>query len=132
MSALPFSPQQGDDPRHTTQPALPEACGELNWMPDDGATHCTLCKAVEFGLLSNRRHHCRKCGMLVCAACSDKTLDLQESITGELHKDRRVCRKCYDDFYALFAASPKDPAPAATGGAATAASAATEAKAEKQ
>ncbi len=40
------------------------------WMPDHSAAHCMLCR-VEFTMW-RRRHHCRKCGQLCCAACSSK------------------------------------------------------------
>jgi pimeloyl-ACP methyl ester carboxylesterase len=42
--------------------------GEVRWIPDSAATFCVLC-AEEFSLL-RRKHHCRKCGGVVCDACS--------------------------------------------------------------
>ena len=39
-----------------------------HWMPDNASESCVICnKAWSF---TNKRHHCRKCGRLVCAACS--------------------------------------------------------------
>ncbi len=40
------------------------------WQPDSEAAHCTLehCKA-QFNW-TNSRHHCRKCGFVVCGRCS--------------------------------------------------------------
>ncbi|KAK3074281.1 hypothetical protein LTR53_003392 [Teratosphaeriaceae sp. CCFEE 6253] len=38
------------------------------WQPDDEATQCPVCR-TDFGFW-NRRHHCRKCGRVVCSACS--------------------------------------------------------------
>lgn len=38
------------------------------WQPDHEATHCPVCH-TEFGMFY-RRHHCRKCGRVVCATCS--------------------------------------------------------------
>ncbi|KAI1873147.1 uncharacterized protein JN550_003400 [Neoarthrinium moseri] len=45
-----------------TEVALPR------WQPDSEVTSCPICH-YEFGLF-NRRHHCRKCGRVVCANCS--------------------------------------------------------------
>ena len=38
------------------------------WQPDNEVSTCPICGA-QFGFL-NRRHHCRKCGRVVCASCS--------------------------------------------------------------
>ena len=43
-------------------------------LPDDAASDCFICSA-SFGILS-RRHHCRKCGHIVCSACSQHKLKL--------------------------------------------------------
>ena len=56
----PSSPSAG-------APPLPQA--KVRWTPDSEAYHCQLCKA-SFGLVFNRRHHCRKCGRCVCDSCS--------------------------------------------------------------
>merc|ERR1712018_841804 len=37
------------------------------WVPDDASNNCSCCKS-EFTVL-NRRHHCRRCGNLVCKTC---------------------------------------------------------------
>lgn len=38
------------------------------WMPDATRTSCTICQTAF--TFSNRKHHCRKCGNLVCDKCS--------------------------------------------------------------
>ncbi|KAF0287798.1 FYVE, RhoGEF and PH domain-containing protein 6 [Amphibalanus amphitrite] len=38
------------------------------WVPDDRASMCQLC-TIEF-TVTNRRHHCRACGKVVCGPCS--------------------------------------------------------------
>lgn len=45
-----------------------------NWIPDNATTCCMSCKRMKFSLIS-RRHHCRRCGNVVCGPCSPhKTL----------------------------------------------------------
>lgn len=56
-----------------------------SWRPDKSSSCCTIC-LQEFSLL-NRRHHCRKCGILVCDDCS-KGRALIRSVKS------RVCDRC--------------------------------------
>lgn len=39
-----------------------------SWQPDHATSTCSIC-GTPFTFL-NRRHHCRRCGRLVCATCS--------------------------------------------------------------
>jgi len=39
-----------------------------DWLPDDYSEVCMRCDSL-FSF-TNRRHHCRVCGYLVCNACS--------------------------------------------------------------
>uniref|UniRef100_A0A5F8H7A3 NADH:ubiquinone oxidoreductase complex assembly factor 6 n=1 Tax=Monodelphis domestica TaxID=13616 RepID=A0A5F8H7A3_MONDO len=41
------------------------------WVPDSEATVCMRCQKAKFTPV-NRRHHCRKCGFVVCGPCSEK------------------------------------------------------------
>ena len=54
------------------------------WVPDQAASGCAVC-AQAFSL-RRRRHHCRMCGAVVCAACSP-------------HRPRgkRVCAECVEE-----------------------------------
>ena len=59
------------------------------WTPDKQSANCTRC-SVEFTLI-NRRHHCRKCGVLVCGKCSSFKM-LVPNIDAK--KPVRVCDAC--------------------------------------
>ncbi|TDG43594.1 hypothetical protein AWZ03_009990 [Drosophila navojoa] len=61
------------------------------WVPDAEASVCMHCKKTQFTFVQ-RRHHCRNCGAVVCAACSTKKFLLPQQ-TG---KALRVCDACYD------------------------------------
>uniref|UniRef100_A0A8D8ZYZ5 Pleckstrin homology domain-containing family F member 2 n=1 Tax=Cacopsylla melanoneura TaxID=428564 RepID=A0A8D8ZYZ5_9HEMI len=61
------------------------------WIPDSEAPVCMHCKKTAFTVLS-RRHHCRKCGAVVCGPCSNKRFLL----TAQSSKPLRVCLTCYD------------------------------------
>uniref|UniRef100_A0A0V0G813 Putative pleckstrin similarity domain-containing family f member 2 n=1 Tax=Triatoma dimidiata TaxID=72491 RepID=A0A0V0G813_TRIDM len=61
------------------------------WVPDSEANVCMHCKRNQFTVL-NRRHHCRKCGDVVCGPCSNKKFLLPSQSS----KPLRVCLNCYD------------------------------------
>ncbi|XP_078396933.1 pleckstrin homology domain-containing family F member 2 isoform X1 [Cetorhinus maximus] len=61
------------------------------WVPDSEANICMRCQKVKFTPVS-RRHHCRKCGFVVCGPCSDKRFLLPSQSS----KPVRVCSFCYD------------------------------------
>lgn len=61
------------------------------WVPDAEAGFCMHCRKTQFTML-NRRHHCRKCGAVVCGACSNRRFVLPAQST----KPLRVCLTCYD------------------------------------
>lgn len=62
------------------------------WVPDAEATVCMNCRKSQFTLI-NRRHHCRKCGAVVCNPCSNKKVIL----ASQSSKPLRVCLHCYDE-----------------------------------
>ena len=53
------------------------------------ASNCQLCEK-EF-TLTLRQHHCRKCGRVVCFACSE----CKDFFDGETYK-KRICNRCVD------------------------------------
>lgn len=60
------------------------------WEKDESVTVCRLCK-VKFSFFV-RKHHCRRCGKIVCASCSPHFIPLHQY---GYHKPTRVCKKCY-------------------------------------
>jgi pleckstrin homology domain-containing family F len=60
------------------------------WIPDSAASRCLHCHKTEFSMF-NRRHHCRKCGKVVCSQCSNRRWVLPNQSFHPL----RVCLTCY-------------------------------------
>ncbi|OXA51853.1 pleckstrin homology domain-containing family F member 2 [Folsomia candida] len=58
------------------------------WVPDSDAPTCQICR-TQFTLL-NRRHHCRKCGNVVCGSCSKG----RHLLPSQSKKPLRVCDPC--------------------------------------
>ncbi|XP_039897877.1 zinc finger FYVE domain-containing protein 26 isoform X2 [Simochromis diagramma] len=65
-----------------------------DWVPDTQQHVCMVCKRERFTMF-NRRHHCRRCGRLVCNACSEKKMPV-DGCPGE---EVRVCDQCYTYFH---------------------------------
>lgn len=67
-----------------------EAPDKANWIKDEEASYCMCCKRSVFTMLT-RRHHCRRCGRVVCHTCSTKRLCIPK-----LYADIpvRVCDDC--------------------------------------
>ena len=61
----------------------------ISWVPDEEGVGCSICHS-EFSI-TKRRHHCRKCGGLVCGNCSDHFLVLPDSGNSS---EVRVCDNC--------------------------------------
>lgn len=47
----------------------------LGWVNDAEAANCMCCRRSVFTMLT-RRHHCRRCGRVVCGSCSKKRLTI--------------------------------------------------------
>lgn len=61
------------------------------WVPDSEANTCMVCRKSQFTIM-NRRHHCRKCGAVVCGACSSR----KYLLPSQSSKPLRVCDSCYE------------------------------------
>ena len=59
------------------------------WTRNSATSSCERCEAP-FGL-SNRRHHCRKCGYAVCQNCSSR-----KTVLGKNSIPKRVCDHCFE------------------------------------
>lgn len=69
---------------------IEESPYSVGWVFDDESTACMRCD-LEFSLM-RRRHHCRKCGILVCHSCSSYNMPVFGLKPG-LH---RVCEDCFE------------------------------------
>ncbi|TFY54715.1 hypothetical protein EVJ58_g8693, partial [Rhodofomes roseus] len=95
------------------------------WKPDHQAPHCSifLCRK-QFSILE-RKHHCRKCGDIICGTCSTRsTLLLDSSNLDFVYPPRdtpisvyaspaspvsqeRVCDHCWDQIHGVV--TPRSP-----------------------
>lgn len=70
------------------------------WVPDSDAPVCMHCRKSEFTVL-NRRHHCRRCGIVCCNTCTSKRWLLP-------HQSAKPLRVCLTCFYKLNSAPASD------------------------
>ncbi|XP_031165681.1 zinc finger FYVE domain-containing protein 26 isoform X2 [Sander lucioperca] len=66
-----------------------------DWVPDTMQHICMVCQRERFTMF-NRRHHCRRCGRLVCHACSEHKMPVEGCPEDE---EVRVCDQCYAYFH---------------------------------
>ncbi|XP_037688394.1 zinc finger FYVE domain-containing protein 26 isoform X2 [Choloepus didactylus] len=79
---------QSHPPLEFVPPVTPPA--RHQWVPDEIENICMVCRRERFTMF-NRRHHCRRCGRLVCNSCSTKKM----AVEGCRENPARVCDQCY-------------------------------------
>nr|XP_020510151.1 pleckstrin homology domain-containing family F member 2-like [Labrus bergylta] len=69
---------------------MPGSAFAVTWIPDQASAICMRC-SDRFSL-TQRRHHCRKCGFVICGACSKK-----RAVIAHIHPTKcvRVCNMCH-------------------------------------
>ncbi|KAF6352835.1 zinc finger FYVE-type containing 26 [Rhinolophus ferrumequinum] len=82
---------QSQPPLEFVPPVTPPA--RHQWVPDENESICMVCCRERFTMF-NRRHHCRRCGRLVCSSCSTKKMVVE----GCRENPTRVCDQCYSYF----------------------------------
>lgn len=75
------------------------------WQSDEEVSSCFLCHSKY--TFFNRRHHCRKCGRVVCGNCSDQQIEYfpNTSVVGpgnhhsrlDLFETYRTCDECVEE-----------------------------------
>ncbi|XP_058800817.1 myotubularin-related protein 4 [Phymastichus coffea] len=60
------------------------------WVPDHAVNQCQGCNIVFW--LGRRKHHCRSCGKIFCADCSENWTPLPNE---QLYNPVRVCSDCF-------------------------------------
>ncbi|XP_077537379.1 zinc finger FYVE-type containing 26 spastizin [Haemaphysalis longicornis] len=63
---------------------------ESEWTPDAAVSCCMACHIEYFSMFS-RRHHCRRCGRVVCSTCSQHSMVVE----GFGQNKVRVCDDCF-------------------------------------
>ena len=76
------------------------------WVPDNKVSFCMVCKIEKFSSLYNRKHHCRRCGRVVCHSCSDRFLVIPQVMP---EVPVRVCINCYAQIKSTESSMPFFP-----------------------
>jgi hypothetical protein len=86
QKSLGTVPQRSPKKKLTSSTSFPFD-SDARWTPNSESRVCMLCDCA-FTLVK-RRHHCRRCGLLVCNACS-----LRRVVTNGMTIPQRICDKC--------------------------------------
>eukprot|EP01065_Artemidia_motanka_P006927 TRINITY_DN13389_c0_g1_i2.p1 TRINITY_DN13389_c0_g1~~TRINITY_DN13389_c0_g1_i2.p1 ORF type:complete len:829 (+),score=199.59 TRINITY_DN13389_c0_g1_i2:884-3370(+) len=95
------APAEAPPQRPPAPTVLPCPAPARTWLSDCDAKACMSC-GVTFGFV-RRRHHCRSCGGIFCASCSDERRRLPQYYSQnqggtlqdkEARRPKRVCRRC--------------------------------------
>lgn len=72
------------------------------WIPDNMTTQCMQCDS-KFSMIK-RRHHCRACGLLLCAGCCG-----EKFFVHYLGAEGRVCISCHETLVKASLQQPNQP-----------------------
>jgi hypothetical protein len=82
------SQQQASTKTLTTEFSIPvTAPSKKLWISDDDVAVCMCCNDSNFSMF-NRRHHCRRCGRVVCKTCSQQLTMIKDRL-------ERTCKDCH-------------------------------------
>lgn len=82
-----------------------------HWMPDERAPRCSIKNCDVVFNFWNRRHHCRRCGDIVCGQHSQNVLKLSRIALPDPNGiESKVCDECYNNYRSqlLHSVDPKD------------------------
>ncbi|KAK6338921.1 hypothetical protein TWF696_009722 [Orbilia brochopaga] len=74
---IPSEPRLGERVRPGRDPRVPLSPEVPPWQPDSEVNNCPICRAGF--TFFYRKHHCRKCGRVVCAPCSPHRIVIPKS-----------------------------------------------------
>lgn len=94
QSATSSSSAKNSESTSFTMPLKPPPQSE--WIPDAAVSCCMACHIEYFNVFS-RRHHCRRCGRVVCYTCSQHSMVVE----GFGPYKVRVCDDCYNQTESL-------------------------------
>eukprot|EP01039_Chlorochromonas_danica_P002216 gene2216-2420_t len=91
--------QFGDFLRSRDESSSSLLSNDVKWTADNASQSCLMC--LDKFTLSNRRHHCRCCGILCCDVCSSKRIKLPiiasaTKVTKGKAEGERVCDCCFN------------------------------------
>ncbi|CAH1802978.1 unnamed protein product, partial [Owenia fusiformis] len=88
-TSAPQRESMSTTPQGFVMPSSPPS--KEDWVPDETVQACMVCSVQRFSMFT-RRHHCRRCGRVVCAACSSKTTIIRGI-------SARTCDDCYQQIF---------------------------------
>ena len=77
------------------------------FIPDDYANNCQQCD-IKF-TFTNRKHHCRQCGRLLCKTCTNYRINSVFFNKSKKNQIIRCCKKCKDNNTFNILNKPKKP-----------------------
>jgi myotubularin-related protein 3/4 len=84
--------EQRSAPSSGSNSANTQQSQQILWVPDHAVSRCQGCQ-IEFWL-GRRKHHCRSCGNIFCADCSEFWAPLPDE---RLFTPVRLCANCYQN-----------------------------------